>query len=164
MTLGSGERMSIAWYRRVIAQASWTIIDQALLGLSNFASNLVLARWLTPVEYGGYVSASAIFWLLLGAHTGLLSEPMMVFGSGRFRDRHSSSYFAVLAVFHWGISAMVSTALAAADTNRAAIVMTPDRAARARGRRSSIGARACHRSARSRASPVTRPPTSSSSR
>jgi O-antigen/teichoic acid export membrane protein len=38
---------------------------------------------------------------------------MMVFGSGRFRDR-LSSYFAVLATFHWCISAAISVGLAAA--------------------------------------------------
>lgn len=99
-----------AWGRRVVGQAGWTIIDQGLLGLANFAGNLVLARWLPPVEYGGYVSASALFWILTSAHGGLLTEPMMVFGSGRFRDR-LSSYFAVLATLHWYVSAVVAAGL-----------------------------------------------------
>jgi O-antigen/teichoic acid export membrane protein len=104
--------MLVARGGRVLAQISWTLTDQALLAFSNFAGNLVLARWLTPIEYGGYVSASALFWMITSAHSGLLTEPMMVFGSARFHNQ-LSSYFAVLAVFHWCISALVSTGLVA---------------------------------------------------
>lgn len=110
-TLGGGRRASVAWFGRVIGQISWTMIDQALLGLSNFAATLILARWLTPIEYGGYTAASAVFWIVITAYHGLLTEPMMVFGSGRFRDR-LSSYFAILAVFHCCISAIISAGLA----------------------------------------------------
>jgi O-antigen/teichoic acid export membrane protein len=98
--------------RGIVNQASWTVLDQALLALANFGGNIVLARWLAPVEYGGYMAASALFWMTLNIHGGLLSEPMTVFGSGRFRER-LSSYFAILASFHWGISAMLSAGLVA---------------------------------------------------
>jgi O-antigen/teichoic acid export membrane protein len=111
-TLDDGSRMSSAGRRCGVSQVSWTVVDQFLLAVANFAANLALARWLTPVQYGGYVSAGALFWIFFAAHSGLLSEPMMVFGSGRFRDR-GSSYFGVLAVFHWCISAMISGGLAA---------------------------------------------------
>jgi O-antigen/teichoic acid export membrane protein len=104
--------VSLQWLRRVVGEVSWTVIDQALLGSSNFAANLVLARWLTPGEYGGYVAASAVFWMMTSAHGGVLTEPMMVFGSGQFRDR-LSLYFATLAVIHWCISAMIAAGLAA---------------------------------------------------
>src|SRR6266851_3248455 len=103
---------SVSWHRGVIGRASWTAVDHSLLGLANFAGNLVLARWLLPAEYGGYVSASALFWMIANVHNGLLIDPMMVFGSGRFHDR-LSSYFAVLAVVHWCISTMTSIGLAA---------------------------------------------------
>jgi O-antigen/teichoic acid export membrane protein len=109
--LGSERGMLVALSRGVVSRVSWAVVDQSLFALANFAGNLVLARWLTPVEYGSYVSASAVFWLAASAHTGLLSEPTMVFGSGRFRDC-LSTYFATLAVFHWYISAMVSAGLA----------------------------------------------------
>jgi O-antigen/teichoic acid export membrane protein len=105
-------QMSVAWSHGIIGKASWTVLDQALLALANFAGNLLLARWLTPVEYGGYIAATALFWMILNTHSGSLGEPMTVFGSGRFRDR-LSSYFAILASFHWCISAMLSAGLAA---------------------------------------------------
>ncbi|MGA8705526.1 MAG: polysaccharide biosynthesis C-terminal domain-containing protein [Steroidobacteraceae bacterium] len=97
----------------MIGRVSWTAIDQALLGGSSFAANLCLARWLAPAEYGGYVAASAMFWIITSLHGGLLTEPMMVFGSSRFRDR-LSPYLAILAVLHWCISAMISAGLACA--------------------------------------------------
>jgi O-antigen/teichoic acid export membrane protein len=109
---GDNSRISVKGYRRVAGRASWTVIDQAVLALSQFAANLVLALWLSPTEYGGYVAATAVFWISSSVYTGLLTEPMMVFGSGRFNDR-PSSYFAALVVFHWCISAMISLALAA---------------------------------------------------
>jgi len=96
---------------RVVGQTSWAVIDHGLLSFANFAANLVLALWLTPAEYGGYVAASAVFWIALSGYDGLLIQPMMVFGSGRFHDR-PSTYLAILVSFHWCVSAMISAALA----------------------------------------------------
>jgi O-antigen/teichoic acid export membrane protein len=112
VTLGDDTRMSVALYRRVAGRASWAVIDQAVFALSTFAPNLILALWLTPAEYGGYTVATAVFWIALNVHSGFLIEPMMVFGAGRFQDR-SSTYFAVLTVFHWCLSVMISAGLAA---------------------------------------------------
>ena len=96
----------------IISPVSWAVVDQALFSFSNFGANLVLALWLTPAAYGGYMAATAIFWITLSVHEGLLIQPMIVFGSGQFHDRHSS-YLAILMTFHWGICAMISAALAA---------------------------------------------------
>jgi len=96
---------------RVVGQTSWAVIDQGLLSFASFAANLVLALWLTPAEYGGYVAATALFWIAVSGYDGLLIQPMMVFGSGRFHDR-PSAYLAILTSFHWCVSAMISAALA----------------------------------------------------
>ena len=109
---GNDACMSLARLQRVVAKASWTLLDQALLALSNFAANIVLARWLMPAEFGGYIVAAASFWMISSAYNGLMSDPIMVLGPTQFRDR-LSSYFAVLTVFHWCISAFVSVGLAA---------------------------------------------------
>ena len=108
---GGLTRASVARLRRAAGQVSWTVVDQALLGFSNFAANLLLARWLSAADYGGYVAASAVFWMVASVHTGLLVEPMMVFGAGRFADR-LSPYFGVLAVFHWVVAGVVAVGLA----------------------------------------------------
>jgi O-antigen/teichoic acid export membrane protein len=96
---------------RVVGQASWATIDQALFSASGFAVNLILALWVTPEEYGGYMAASAVFWIALSFHDGLVIQPMMVFGSGRFHDR-PNSYLAMLVTFHWCVSAIISAAFA----------------------------------------------------
>lgn len=97
---------------RVAGRTSWAVVDQGLLSFSNFGANLVLALWLSPAEYGGYVAASAVFWITLSGYDGLFIQPMMVFGSGRFHDR-PSTYMAILTSFHWCVAAMISAALAA---------------------------------------------------
>jgi len=112
-TDGAGTRVWVAWLRRAIGRASWAAIDQALFGLANFAANLALARWFTRAEFGGYMAASGVFWILATVHTGLLTEPLMVFGSGRFRNR-LSSYLTVLVVAHWCVSAVIAAVLASA--------------------------------------------------
>jgi O-antigen/teichoic acid export membrane protein len=94
----------------LLARTSWTVLDQAFFALANFSGNILIARWLVPKEYGGYTAATALFWLILNIYTGMISEPMMVFGSNRFRDR-LHSYFAVLMVFHLCISVIISASL-----------------------------------------------------
>jgi len=110
---GFQPKISAIRSRRIVGKFSWTVGDQTLLALANFGGNLILARWLAPIEYGGYMAASALFWMALGVYGGLLTEPMMVFGSGRYREQ-LPSYFSVLAVFHCCISAIVASVLGAA--------------------------------------------------
>ena len=65
----------------------WTLSDQALFAGANFVVNVLLARWLTPESYGAYTVAYTVFLLLGTIHGGYFSEPMLVFGAGRFDDR-----------------------------------------------------------------------------
>jgi O-antigen/teichoic acid export membrane protein len=101
------------WSPRILTQASWTIVDQALLGVANFAATLVLARWLAPVDYGGYTLATAVFWTVLPPYAGLLAEPILVFGVVRFRDQ-LASYLTVLILFHCCLAALIVFGFAAA--------------------------------------------------
>lgn len=60
--------------------------DQALFAGANFLVSILLARWLKPAAYGAFSLAYAIFLLLGTVHTGLWTEPMLVYGSGRYRE------------------------------------------------------------------------------
>jgi O-antigen/teichoic acid export membrane protein len=88
---------------------SWTtkggfaVLDQGLFAGSNFILNILLARWLTPEEYGAFAVAFSIFLLLGALHTALLTEPMLVFGAGRFSDI-LNKYFAFLIYGHVGVT------------------------------------------------------------
>jgi O-antigen/teichoic acid export membrane protein len=84
---GPGGRLSRAgsWLLKGI----WTIADQALFAGSNFVLSILLARWLNETDFGAYSIGLTIFWMASTIHTGFLTEPMLVFGPGRFRDNLS---------------------------------------------------------------------------
>ena len=54
----------------------WAVVDQALFAVSNLIINVLLARWLSPQEYGAFVTAYVVLILVGVAHGGLLIEPM----------------------------------------------------------------------------------------
>jgi O-antigen/teichoic acid export membrane protein len=87
------------------------LLDQGLFALSNFVVNVVLARWLTPEDYGGFTIAYSIFLMLGTIHTALLAEPMIVFGAGKYRER-LSHYLGLLMRGHWLLTAGASATLA----------------------------------------------------
>lgn len=72
---------------RWLDRGFWALADQGLFAGSNFAVNICLARWLPEASYGAFATAYACFLFLGVFHTALLTEPMLVFGSGRYRDR-----------------------------------------------------------------------------
>jgi O-antigen/teichoic acid export membrane protein len=97
--------------RRLLGSGTAATLDQGLFAVANFALNLVLARWLTPGEYGVFALAFSLFLLLGTTHTAMLVEPMMVFGTGRWRDR-LKAYVAVLLRGHVLFSAVAAGLLA----------------------------------------------------
>jgi len=90
------------------------VMDQGLFATSNFILNILLARWLTPTEYGAFAVAYTIFLLLGTFHTALITEPMLVFGSGKYKD-HLSHYLRVLLRGHWLFTAIVGLLFATAS-------------------------------------------------
>ncbi len=88
-----------AWLRWA-GRGFWAVVDQALFAGTNFLVSILLARWLEPAAYGAFSVAYSVFLLLGTLHTALWTEPMMVYGSGRFRDTFAS-YQQVLIGYHW---------------------------------------------------------------
>ena len=76
------------------------VLDQALFAGANFAVNILLARWLTLADYGAYALAYSIFLLFGTFHTALLTEPMMVFGAGKYAE-HFERYLGILLRGHF---------------------------------------------------------------
>jgi O-antigen/teichoic acid export membrane protein len=70
-----------------VGKGSLAITDQGLFASSNFLLSVLLARWLAPADYGVFAVAYSIFLLLLVFHSALLTEPMLVFGAGKYRGR-----------------------------------------------------------------------------
>lgn len=85
----------------------WAISDQGLFATSNFVLNVLLARWLSPYDYGAFSVAFALFILIGVIHTGALSEPMLVFGSGRYKER-LAEYLGTVVYGHLAFAALGS--------------------------------------------------------
>lgn len=91
----------------------WAITDQGLFAASNFGLNVLLARWLPATDYGAFSVAYTIFLLLGTVHTAILTEPMLVFGAGKYSER-LSAYLAVLLRGHWRFGAFIGILFAVA--------------------------------------------------
>jgi len=90
----------------------WAIADQALFAVSNLIINILLARWLSPREYGAFVTAYVVLLLVSVAHGGLFLEPMIVIGSSRFgQGRKWADYLAFVLRFQWAFAAVTTVAL-----------------------------------------------------
>ena len=90
---------------RWLGKGFWAVTDQGLFAASNFVLNILLARWLAPQDYGAFVVAYAVFSLVGVVHNALLSEPMLVFGAGRYQA-HLPEYLGVLLYGHSAFSVL----------------------------------------------------------
>ena len=61
------------------------ILDQGLISGSNFVVAILLARWLTPKEYGTYALAFEVFLFMAALYGSLILEPMSVFGPSLYK-------------------------------------------------------------------------------
>jgi O-antigen/teichoic acid export membrane protein len=94
-------------------KAFWAVLDQGLFATSNFALGILLARWLSPEQFGSFAVAHSVFLLAGTLHAGLFSEPMLVFGSARHATRFHA-YLDILLHAHWRLTGLGSVLLAGA--------------------------------------------------
>lgn len=73
--------------RKWIGHGVWAVADQGMYAISTALLNILLARWLLPVEYGAFAVAYSAFLLIGAFHVALLIEPMLVFGPGQYAGR-----------------------------------------------------------------------------
>lgn len=76
------------------------VLDQGLYALGNFGVNIALARFLEPMQYGVFAVAQVIFLFFAAFHSAVLTEPMMVFGSGKHAGT-LRAYVKTLLYGHW---------------------------------------------------------------
>lgn len=62
----------------VARRASWGLADQVLSSLTNFAVGVVIARSVSPHDFGAFGLAFATYLVLLGASRAITSEPLLV--------------------------------------------------------------------------------------
>lgn len=80
-----------------------SVLDQGLFSGSNFLVNILLARWITPEEYGAFAIAFSIYLFFAGISNSLTLEPMMIFGSTYFKE-NVDEYLTNLFKGHNGLS------------------------------------------------------------
>jgi O-antigen/teichoic acid export membrane protein len=78
--------------KRWLRKGTWAVLDQGLF-------DVLLARWLSPDAYGAFGLTFAIFLLLGSVHSAMLTEPLLVFGSGKYKNR-LSEYMGALVYAH----------------------------------------------------------------
>jgi O-antigen/teichoic acid export membrane protein len=71
-----------------------------MVATSNFILNILLARWLSTIEYGTFSVAYTIFLLLATFYTANISEPMLVFIPGKYKKK-IRAYLCVLLLGQW---------------------------------------------------------------
>jgi O-antigen/teichoic acid export membrane protein len=85
-----------------VGKGSLAVLDQGLFAGSHFLLNVLLARWLAPADYGAFALAYSVFLLLGVLHSALLTGPMLVFGSGKYRERFPE-YLGILLRVHFAL-------------------------------------------------------------
>jgi len=95
-----------------IRKGFWAVLDQGLFSIANYmVVSLLLARWLSQRDYGAFVTAFSAFLLLGVIHTALLTEPLLVFAPGRYRE-NLQKYLGTLLRGHIVVSGLGSLLLA----------------------------------------------------
>lgn len=104
--LGIPRRTAARWFGHGAA----AVLDQGLYGIANFGLNVALARILDAPEYGAFATAYSLFLLISIGHTALITQPLIVFGAGKYESRQLSYLNGVL-VGHWLLTAVASAVL-----------------------------------------------------
>jgi O-antigen/teichoic acid export membrane protein len=89
------------------------VLDQVLYSGANFIINILLARWLSEIDYGAFALASSLLFFLAALHTSILIEPMLVFGARKYADRFPF-YLGTLLYGHGLLTVAFSLVISAA--------------------------------------------------
>jgi O-antigen/teichoic acid export membrane protein len=93
-----------------VSQGLWAVTDQGLFALTNFTVSVLLARWLSPTDYGAFAVAFSVLLFMGTVHTALLTEPMLILGPSRFRE-HTAAYVRRLSTLHFALTSVMGVAL-----------------------------------------------------
>ena len=100
------------------------ILEYGLIAGSNFVLGFLLARWMTPEQYGAYGLGFSIFLLLSFLYQALLLEPMSVYGGSNYRE-NLRGYMRTSLKMHHAISAVIFVVFAIAAAVTYAIGKSP---------------------------------------
>jgi O-antigen/teichoic acid export membrane protein len=107
------QRASLARLREWGTRSGTALLDQACFSGANFLLYVLLARWLTPPEYGVFALVFSVYLFLLGLHTGLIQDPLSVLGHVAYGGNLRGYGSRVLRV-HFLLSVILAAPAAAA--------------------------------------------------
>jgi O-antigen/teichoic acid export membrane protein len=95
-------------------KSALSLVDQALTSAGSFGVNVLLARWMSPNQYGAFAVAFAGYLFLTGFYNALLLEPMIVIGPARHAASLRPYFRTQLRVHGLLVGPLAALALAAA--------------------------------------------------
>ncbi len=94
-------------------KSAWAVADNGLFAATNFLVAIAVARHVSQEEYGTYALAQSIVLFVSIFHTAFLTEPMLVFGSDRYRDK-AGEYVSAAVTVHIAVFVVIDAVLVAA--------------------------------------------------
>ncbi len=94
-----------------VTKGGLALLDFGLYSGSNFLLGILLARWMSPTQYGAYALVFSIFILVTFLYQALLLEPLSVF-SGTTYSKNLRGYLKSNFWLHWGVSAVICVMMA----------------------------------------------------
>ncbi len=120
----AGSESAFGMLRKWAGKGGLAIIDYGLISGSNFLLGVLLARWLTPREYGAYALSFSFFILAGFLYQALLLEPLSVFSGSAFSD-NIRGYLKTTLWIHWALSLAMCLVLAIAAVVTSVIGHSP---------------------------------------
>ena len=96
-----------------VTKGGLAVLDYGLISGSNFVLGVLLARWLSPRDYGAYALVFSFFILVGFLYQCLLLEPLSVF-SGTLFHQNLRGYLKTTLSIHWALSAVMCLVLGVA--------------------------------------------------
>ena len=93
-----------------IGKISGALVEQSVFAGTNFAIDIILARFMSADAYGAYVVTDAWFLLCQNLYDAYLTEPMAIFGSGKYGSSFKK-YMAYTYIGHLGVSIILALIL-----------------------------------------------------
>lgn len=63
---------------RLVGRAGWAVIDQGIVSLANFALGVVVARLVSPTEFGAFGVAFAVYLVAPNVARGFATQPLTI--------------------------------------------------------------------------------------
>jgi O-antigen/teichoic acid export membrane protein len=95
------------------SRASWTLADQAVVSLGTFGANIIMARHLSPADYGVFAVTWGCLLLVQIANTALVSYPLTIQTAAPGADRPQlvASSLSMIALLMVPLSLLVACGL-----------------------------------------------------